>query len=100
MSLEPFRPSLAARLWAAAAENIDHTSGWWRLPLLTGIAVLAGLRTRLRQQNLHDTETLPRVKPPAKLHDVERFLTARSVDGSFNDLEVPQMGRAGSRTMG
>jgi hypothetical protein len=97
VSIPPFRPSLSARLWAAVAENIDHTSGWWRLPVLTGAAVLEGVRTRLRQQNLHDTETMPRVKPPARLPDGSGLHGARSVDGSFNDLDVPEMGRAGSR---
>src|SRR5258708_446444 len=97
VSIPPFRPSFSARLWAAVAENIDHTSGWWRLPVLTGAAVLEGLRTRLRQQNLHDTETMPRVKPPAKLPEGGGSHGVRSVDGSFNDLDVPEMGRAGSR---
>jgi hypothetical protein len=97
VSVPKFRPSFAERLWAAIAENIDRTSGWAQLPALTGALVLAGVRTRLRQMNLHDTEKLPRVKPPPKLNPAYRSLTARSVDGSYNDLDVPEMGRADTR---
>jgi hypothetical protein len=97
VSVPPFRPSRSARIWAAIAENIDRTSGWARLPALTGALVLEGMRTRLRQRNLHDTETLERTKPQLKLNPGYRSLTARSVDGSYNDLGVPEMGRANMR---
>ena len=97
MSVPKFRPSLAERVWAAIAENIDHKSGWAQLPALTGALVLAGLRTRLRQRNLHDTEGMARVKPQPKLNPAYRSLTARSVDGSYNDLSMPEMGRANTR---
>jgi hypothetical protein len=97
VSVPPFRPSLSERILAAIAENIDRTTGWWHLPVLTGAAVLEGLRTRLRQKNLHDTETLERVKPQPKLNPAYRSATARSVDGSYNDLRVPEMGRANTR---
>ena len=97
MSVPPFRPSLSERILAAIAENIDRTTGWAHLPVLTGAAVLEGLRTRLRQKNLHDTETLERVKPRPKLNPAYRSATARSVDGSYNDLRVPEMGRANTR---
>ena len=97
MSVPPFRPSLSERILAAIAENIDRTTGWSHLPVLTGAAVLEGLRTRLRQKNLHDTETLERVKPQPKLNPAYRSATARSVDGSYNDLRVPEMGRANTR---
>ena len=97
MSVPPFRLSLGARIWAAVAANIDRTTGWAHLPPITGALVLEGLRTRLRQKNLHDTETLERVKPQPKLNPEYRSLTARSVDGSYNDLGVPEMGRANTR---
>ena len=97
MTVPKFRPSFTERFWAALAQNIDRTTGWAQLPALTGALVLAGLRTRLRQKNLHDTETLERVKPEPKLNPAYRSLTARSVDGSYNDLSVPEMGRANTR---
>ncbi len=83
MSVPPFRPSLSERILAAIAENVDRKTGWWHLPVLTGAAVLEGLRTRLRQQ--------------PKLNPAYRSATARSVDGSYNDLRVPEMGRANTR---
>ena len=44
-----------ASLIARAAEAIDRSIGWSRLPKLLALPVLIGLRTRLRQKNLHDT---------------------------------------------
>jgi hypothetical protein len=93
----PFRPALAERLYAAWAERIDRTIGWARLPRYTGALVLGGLRVVLRRRNLADTEGLPSTGPveaPAAPGD---RLTARTADGSWNDLAAPAMGRAGTR---
>jgi hypothetical protein len=78
---------------------MERTIGWFRLPRYTGAIVLAGLRVTLRAANLHDTERLPSTgadpdpEPPAD----GRHLTARTSDGSWNDLSVPAMGRANTR---
>jgi hypothetical protein len=50
---------------------------------------------RLRERNLYDTAPAPPVKvsPP----DDGRHLTARTADGTFNDLENPAMGSAETR---
>jgi hypothetical protein len=96
-TVPPFRPTLAERLYAAWAERIDRTIGWARLPRYTGALVLGGLRVVLRGRNLVDTERLPGtgcVEAPAA---DDRHLTARTADGSWNDLGVPTMGRAGTR---
>lgn len=96
--LPQFRPSRATKLWASIADRIDRTTGWSHLPALTGALVIGGLRTRLRQSNLYDTSELPAIKRPASLesHGL-RHLTARTADGSFNDLNHPEMGRANTR---
>jgi hypothetical protein len=94
--IPPYRPSLGARLLAAWAGQIDRTRRWTALPSYTGVLVLAGLRTTLRRKNLADTETLPataRPDPPPCAHS----LTARSADGTWNDLTVPAMGGANTR---
>jgi hypothetical protein len=93
----PFRPSLAERLYAAWAARIDRTIGWWQLPRYTGALVLGGLRTTLRRTNLYDTEHLPSTAEEEPLFDDDRHLTARTADGSWNDLQVPTMGRANTR---
>jgi hypothetical protein len=98
MPVAPFRPSLAERLLAAWAARLDHTVDLWRLPRYTGGAVLAGLRVRLRQRNLHDTEALPSTAPdPAPAQPTPGQLTARTTDGTWNDLDAPAMGSANTR---
>lgn len=94
----PFRPSPATRIWASVAERIDRSTGWSHLPPLTGGLVLGGLRTRLRQSNLYDTSELPAIRHTSTPRaGGERYLTARTADGSFNALEHPDMGRANTR---
>ena len=82
-------------LLVRAAASLDNRFGWARLPRALGILALVGIRTRLRRENLYDTETvasLPRADgiPP-------RALRARTLDGSYNDLSAPRMGAVGAR---
>jgi len=94
----PFRPSLAERLFAAWSARIDRTIGWFQLPSYTGALTLAGLRITLRGKNLADTEQLPSTGPvPAPALGPDQRLTARTVDGTWNDLSVPTMGSANTR---
>src|ERR671930_551602 len=96
-SVPPFRLSLLAHLDAWWAQRVDLTIGWWRLPRYTGVLVLGGMRIVLRKKNLYDTAQLPAVHQQAPVARSDRYLTARTADGSFNDLQVPEMGRAGER---
>jgi hypothetical protein len=87
---------LARRLYARWAEAIDRRRRWDRFPTPVSLALIQGIRDGLREHNLFDTNdaastpTLP-PEPPA------RYLVARSVDGSYNDLSAPAMGMAGTR---
>jgi hypothetical protein len=85
------------RAYASFAQRVDHSLGWHKLPGYLGALILAGLRTTLRRTNLHDTWNLPivGVTPPAPTDD--RYLTARTSDGTFNNLEMPLMGAANTR---
>jgi hypothetical protein len=96
-SVPPFRPSLFLRLYEWLAHRIDLSNGWDRLPRYTGALVLGGLRTRLRRKNLYDTSQAPTNQSSAPIARGDHYLTARTADGSFNDLQVPDMGRAGTR---
>lgn len=73
---------------------------WHKLPILLGLLQLAGFRTKLRKHNLHDTSQLPDKEklphPPNPVSD-SRHLVARTADGSYNDLDHPEMGMAGTR---
>ena len=80
------------KLLTTTATALDRRFGWDRLPLPLGVFTLAGLRTRLREENLYDTGA-GGAKPGSDggPHD------SRTVDGSYNDLERPAMGMIGAR---
>jgi Animal haem peroxidase len=82
-------------LFTDVAERIDRRRGWDHLPLPLAMLVLIGLRNRLREKNLYDTGRGPLDKPDVDDHP--RHLTARTLDGTFNDLDDPLMGSLGSR---
>jgi Animal haem peroxidase len=86
--------SLFSRMFADVTEALDRRFGWHRLPVPLGLLTLVGLRRRLRESNLHDTSTAPADRPPP---EGNRHLTARTADGTFNDLQNPTMGSAETR---
>ncbi len=75
-------------------EALDRRFRWDRMPLPLGILSIVGLRERLRQRNLHDTGL---TDPPVGTTWDRRYLTARTIDGSYNDLDRPTMGSVGTR---
>ena len=81
------------RIYDWVAQTIDHRRGWDKLPLPAGLAVLIGVRTILRQENLHDPSTaVPIVDAPPVPERTPQHLVARSVDGTYNDLDHPDDG--------
>jgi hypothetical protein len=89
--------SALRQLYDKAAEFVDRTIGWYRLPVPLGLAVLGGLRDVLRQRNLYDTSALPSVNLPPVAPSTPEVRTNRTLDGTYNDLSQPRMGMAGSR---
>jgi hypothetical protein len=89
-------PGRLSELFSLAAEQVDRSIVWWRLPTLLGIPVLVGLRDRLRALNLYDTGRGPKDRPPDKDPRAGN-LTARTLNGTYNDLVDPLMGSQGSR---
>ncbi|MBA2345857.1 MAG: heme peroxidase, partial [Rubrobacter sp.] len=87
--------SLFSQLFNRAAEALDRKFRWHKLPLPLALLTLVGLRMRLRESNLHDTSPASSERPPAP--EDGRHLTARTVDGTYNDLDNPAMGSAGTR---
>jgi hypothetical protein len=87
--------SIFLRLFTRVTAVLDRKFRWHKLPLPLGLLTLVGLRMRLRERNLYDTSSASPVKvsPP----DDGRHLTARTVDGTFNDLENPLIGSAETR---
>lgn len=92
-----YQPPLPLRIYDTLAQEIDHKIGWSNLPRGLGLATLFGLRNILRQHNLYDTTNIPSVSPPFVGPLKNRYLTTRTLDGTYNDLRQPRMGMAGSR---
>ncbi len=93
------RGGLLSKVLGDVSQALDQRFGWQRLPKPLGIVTLIGLRDRLRERNLHSTggpadvpAGSPNAPPPVKDH-----LTARTIDGTYNDLGFPLMGSIGSR---
>ena len=92
-----YRQTPLWRVYDRIAEKLDHAVGWDKVPTPLGLAILIGLRNILRQQNLYDTTSEPAVNQSAIEPMQARYLTERTTDGTYNDLENPMMGMAGSR---
>jgi hypothetical protein len=84
-------------LYSSLTEWVDRRIGWNKLPWPLGMLVVLGLRFRLRAQNLYDCGRGPLDMPPAGDEWHFDHLTARTIDGTYNDLEDPLMGSLGSR---
>jgi hypothetical protein len=78
-------------------ERVDHSLGWDKLPPAVGLIMLSAIRGRLRAKNLHDTSGAPSLPAEELVPTGQRHLTARTPDGTFNDLSRPNMGAAGTR---
>lgn len=81
----------------AVAQELDRRVGWSHLPKFVGIMVLEGLRNVLRKQNLQDTSWLSVSNATQPASSATAALSGRTADGSYNDLEQPAMGMAGTR---
>ncbi len=95
--MSTYRSSAFWRIYTAVAQFVDQRRGWDKLSPPLGLAVLVGVRTRLRQRNLFDTQSLPIQDAPTAAPADPKRRTERTPDGSWNDLEHPTMGMAGTR---
>jgi hypothetical protein len=86
-----------ATAYERVAQEIDWRYHWWNLPAVPAIIVLLAARRVYRRTNLQDTGSLPTVDPLVAPPLDQRYLTARTADGTYNDLDNPTMGAAGTR---
>ena len=81
---------MADSLLSRAAEGIDRSIGWSRLPRLLA---LPGPDRPARPGCARRTSTTPAAgaldKPPFTDPDQADYLGARTIDGTYNDLERP-----------
>jgi hypothetical protein len=98
----PLRNLLCGRAAGSAFRVVNRFREWHRLGLHLGLLNLSLYRDELRQKNLLDTQ--PREAPPTAVPVPstipEHVRTARTYDGSYNDLSDPEMGAAGRSTFG
>ena len=84
-------------LYSSFTEWVDRRIGWDKLPWPLGLLVVLGVRFKLRAKNLYDSGRGALDVPPAGDEWHADHLTARTIDGTYNDLEDPLMGGLGSR---
>src|SRR6185437_11115160 len=94
---QPYRPGWLKRFYDKLTGKAAVRHPWYTLPKALGLAELIGIRDTLRRENLYDTSRLPSVDPAKPPPYDESYLTARTADGSWTDLEHPEMGMAGTR---
>ena len=88
---------MLSRMLTPLTDLLDRRVGWQKLPKPFGMFALWGLRSRLRELNLHDTgSSAPKSGRPEAAR-APMNLRARTIDGSYNDLDDPAMGSIGCR---
>ncbi len=88
---------IGSALWTAVAGWLDRRRRWYRLwPDWFALAVLLGVRNRLRERNLIGTSLGLPAEGARRSRSVGVPACRRSPDGTFNDLEFPTMGTAGT----
>ncbi|MFP3991974.1 peroxidase family protein [Streptomyces sp. E11-3] len=95
---EPRRNTLLGGPLRALFRLVNRVVPWHRLPVSIGLLNLVALRQQLRRENLIDTEPgeAPPKPGPVQTPPDEHLRTARSYDGTYNDLSDPQMGAVGA----
>ncbi len=83
---------MLVRAFSAINRNVE----WYQLPAPLGLLNLVAIRKVLREENLHDTSPARPTATDAPKPN-PHTLYWRSVDGTYNDLADPQMGRSGVR---
>lgn len=87
-------------LWGTIAGYRDDIwTNWYRRPLTLGILTLAYMRERLNKHNLRNTYPAGVLTgfQPATLVPPDGVLSFRTADGSWNNLQNPKEGAAGTR---
>jgi len=82
------------RILVGVYKMINRFIPWHKLWKPLSVVNLDAFRFELREKNLYDTQKRPDL-PPVEWHP--GVATSRSVDAAFNDLDDPDMGRAGMR---
>jgi hypothetical protein len=98
LTQEPLRNVIFGALSRALFQLINRFVAWHRLPAKLGLLNLDGFRFVLRQKNLIGTDVVeaPPTARSAPPPIPEETRSARTYDGTYNDLSAPAMGAAGA----
>ena len=91
-----YRPSVPVRLAARAVNAFNRAVPWHRLPVALGLTNLALVRVVLRERNLHTPALSTIATTGCPVAGTSRVRSARTADGTYNDLADPKMGSAGT----
>jgi hypothetical protein len=89
---------MLSRLLSWVAGKVDRFVGWSKLPTVLAVPVLIGLRGQLRAKNLYDTRDPNAQESGGDDPDAVSHRTARTITGSFNNLDDPLVGAVGCRS--
>ena len=94
----PLHNVIAVRIARVAFALLNRFVPWYRLPSSVALLNLATLRSVLRQVNLIDAQpyAVPPNPHPVPVAVPEAVRTARTHDGTFNDLSDHKMGCVGA----
>src|SRR5687768_16611230 len=90
-------PGKTASLMVRGFMLLNRFVRWDRLPTLIGALNLHAYRMLQRDTNLYDTNTIPSTTTAELPPRTPARLQYRTSDGSYNDLDHPTMGIAGTR---
>jgi hypothetical protein len=90
-------PGKTASLMVRGFMLLNRFVRWDRLPTLLGALNLHAYRMLQRETNLYDTNTIPTTTTTELPPRTPARLQYRTSDGSYNDLDHPTMGMAGTR---
>src|SRR5262245_29122453 len=88
---------MADKLLGRIGDFLQHRTPWYKLPRLLSVPRLVEIRNQLRRENLYDTEEPAFQKKPVPANLDPALRNERTVDGTYNDLAVPEMGSCGRR---
>jgi hypothetical protein len=86
-----------SKTFGRVTELLTGRIPWYKLPVVLGLARVFRIRETLRSDNLYDTEKVDPISPPPLGKPGAKERASRTIDGTYNDLNQPRMGSAGTR---
>lgn len=89
--------NLFSNTFGRVTEFLTARIPWYKLPVPLGLARVFRIREKLRSDNLYDTSPVDAISLPPMGKAGPKERASRSIDGTYDDLDQPRMGSAGTR---